>query len=232
MVRHVPSKILDRLFGFSKEADKRGAGGIGGPRIAAALKWAKTQNGKPYQWGGNGNPSWDCSGFMSAIESVIRGEKPHRRWATMAFSGNTAPPGWVRNGASAFRIGITNAGVGHTAGTIGRTNVESRGGDGVVVGPRARGYNDSLFTDWYGFQPGKYDNGGMLQPGFNLAYNGTGRPEPVLTGSQFNALARSRGADLGDLSLNVYVGGEKIRNIARAEVLDSQQQLIQVINAS
>ncbi|MEU9218930.1 hypothetical protein AB0D47_20540 [Streptomyces sp. NPDC048376] len=232
MIRKIPDKIIDTLFGYAKEADKKGGSGIGGPRIQAALKWAKTQNGKPYQWGGNGNPSWDCSGFVSAIESVIRGQKPHRRWATGSFSGRTAPPGWEKNGASAFRIGITNAGVGHTAGTVGKTNVESRGGDGVIVGSRARGYKDSLFTDWYGFQPGKYDNGGMLQPGFNLAYNGTGRPEPVLTGRQFNDLARGGGADLSDLSLNVYVGGEKIRNIARAEVLDSQQQLIQVINAN
>ncbi|MGX1244857.1 phage-related protein [Streptomyces pseudovenezuelae] len=142
LIRRIPNKIIDALFGYSKEADKRGGGGLGGPRIAAALKWAKTQNGLPYQWAGNGNPSWDCSGFMSAIESVIRGQKPHRRWATMAFSGKTAPPGWVYHGNSPFRIGITNAGVGHTAGTLGKTNVESRGGDGVVVGspgPRLQG---------------------------------------------------------------------------------------------
>ncbi|MEF9521253.1 MULTISPECIES: hypothetical protein [Streptomyces] len=232
MIRKIPDKIIDTLFGYAKEADKKGGSGIGGPRIQAGLKWAKTQNGKPYQWGGNGNPSWDCSGLVSAIESVIRGQKPHRRWATGAFSGKTAPPGWVYHGNSPYRIGITNAGVGHTAGTLGKTNVESRGGDGVVIGSRARGYKDSLFTSWYGFEPGKYDNGGMLQPGFNLAYNGTGRPEPVLTGRQFNDAIRGRGADLSDLSLNVYVGGEKIRNIARAEVLDSQQQLIQVINAN
>ncbi|MDR3083773.1 MAG: hypothetical protein LBV60_23130, partial [Streptomyces sp.] len=172
MIRGIPTRIIDALFGYSKDADKKGGGGLGGPRIQAALKWAKTQNGLPYQWAGNGNPSWDCSGFMSAIESVIRGQKPHRRWATMAFSGKTAPPGWVYHGNSPFKIGITNAGVGHTAGTLGKTNVESRGGDGVVVGSRARGYKDSLFSSWYGFQPGKYDSGGLLQPGLNLAFNG------------------------------------------------------------
>ncbi|MFE0470465.1 hypothetical protein ACFW2V_02465 [Streptomyces sp. NPDC058947] len=230
LIRRMPTKIIDALFGYSKEADKRGAGGIGGPRIAAATKWAKTQHGKRYQWGGNGNPSWDCSGFMSAIESVIRGQKPHRRWSTHAFKGGT-PPGWVKNGQSAFRVGITHAGVGHTAGTIGKTDVESRGGDGVVVGSRARGYNDRLFTSWYGFQPGKYDNGGMLQPGFNLAYNGTGRPEPVLTGSQFNALARGS-QQLGDLQVSVYVGDQQITDIARAEVRTAQGELIQVLNAS
>ncbi|MFD5566656.1 hypothetical protein [Streptomyces cadmiisoli] len=223
MLRRIPDKILDALFGYSKEADDKGGGGLGGPRIQAALKWAKTQNGKPYQWAGNGNPSWDCSGFMSAIESVIRGQKPHRRWATMAFHGKTAPPGWVLNGKSPFRVGITNAGVGHTAGTLGKTKVESRGGDGVVVGRRARGYNDRMFGSWYGFQPGKYDAGGYLQPGFNLAYNGTGRPEPVLTGAQFNALA-ARGAEVARFEGDLYLdSGEflgKVRGEAQQVVME------------
>ncbi|HUR05392.1 MAG TPA: hypothetical protein VM347_22820, partial [Nonomuraea sp.] len=218
MLRKIPTAMIDKLTGYSKDADKKGGGGgVGGPRIQAALKWVKTQNGLPYQWAGNGNPSWDCSGLMSAIESVIRGQKPHRRWATMAFNGNTAPPGWVKNGASAFKIGITNAGVGHTAGTLGKTKVESRGGDGVVVGSRARGYNDRLFNSWYGFKPGSYDSGGYLQPGLNLAYNGTGRPEPVFTTAQANALmtGRDTAPSFGDLKLLVQVGDEPIHSIAR-----------------
>lgn len=187
LVRRIPTKMLDSIFGYSKSSDKKGGSTVGGPGIAAGLKWARTQNGLPYQWGGNGNPSWDCSGLVSAIESVIRGQKPHRRWATGSFSGKTAPPGWTLNAKSPYRIGITNAGVGHTAGTINGTNVESRGGDGVVIGSRARAWNDKLFTSHYGFT-GKYDQGGYLQPGMNLAYNGTGRPEPVFTTAQANAL--------------------------------------------
>lgn len=240
MIRRIPTKVIDTLFGYGKKADKKGGGGgIGGPRIQAALKWVKTQNGLPYQWAGNGNPSWDCSGLMSAIESVIRGQKPHRRWATMAFNGNTAPPGWVRNGASAFKIGITNAGVGHTAGTLGKTKVESRGGDGVVVGSRARGYNDRLFNSWYGFQPGKYDSGGYLQPGLNLAYNGTGRPEPVFTTAQANALASmaGRGGSSGPMSFEGDLrldSGEflgRVRGEATAVMQEGQKRLIQRLNS-
>jgi hypothetical protein len=229
MLRRIPTRMIDALFGYSKEADKQGAGSIGGPKIQAALRWAKTQHGLPYQWAGNGNPSWDCSGFMSAIESVLRGEKPHRRWATMAFNGRTAPPGWVYHGDSPFKIGITNAGVGHTAGTLGKTNVESRGGDGVVVGKRARGYNDRLFTSWYGFQPGKFDAGGFLQPGFNLAYNGTGRPEPVLTGQQFNALART---EEGPITVEIHTQDRALAEFIDVRVQEGQRQLISVINAS
>ena len=239
LIRRIPNKIIDALFGYTKEADKKGGGGLGGPRIQAALKWARTQAGLPYQWAGNGNPSWDCSGFMSAIESVIRGQKPHRRWATMAFSGKTAPPGWVYHGDSPFRIGITNAGVGHTAGTLGGVNVESRGGDGVVVGSRARGYNNSLFGSWYGFKPGSYDSGGYLQPGMNLAFNGTGRPEPVFTTSQANALtslaARGPSGPMrfeGDLTLDSGEFLGRVRGEAKAVVHQEQQQLISVITAS
>ncbi|MDX3520682.1 hypothetical protein [Streptomyces scabiei] len=238
MIRKVPDRIIDALFGYTKEADKKGGGGIGGPKIQAATKWARTQNGLPYQWGGNGNPSWDCSGFMSAIESVIRGQKPHRRWSTHAFKGGT-PPGWVKNGQSAFRVGITHAGVGHTAGTIGKTKVESRGGDGVVVGKRARGYNDRLFTSWYGFRPGKYDSGGYIPPGLNLVYNGTGRPEPVFTSAQANALTTmaGRGAMPGPASFegDLYLdSGEflgRVRGEAQQVVDQNNGQLLTALGA-
>ncbi|MFJ9633838.1 hypothetical protein ACIRU8_39700 [Streptomyces sp. NPDC101175] len=237
MLRAIPDKIVNAIFGYSKEADKKGAGGVGGPKIQAALNWAKAQAGKPYIWGGVGPKGFDCSGFMGAIENVLRGLNPNRRrWATGAFSGKTAPPGWVYHGNSPFRIGITNAGVGHTAGTLGKTNVESRGGAGVIVGSRARGYNNGLFGSWYGFQPGKYDSGGYLQPGMNLAFNGTGRPEPVFTSAQANALSslanQTATQQLGDVSLNVWVGNEGIASIARAEVHNAQGELIQVLNAS
>jgi hypothetical protein len=163
----------------------------GGPGTARALMWARTQNGKPYQWGGNGNPSWDCSGFMSAIESVIRGQKPHRRWATGSFRGSSAPDGWVRGLKSPFMIGVTNAGVGHTAGTINGVNVESRGGDGVVVGPGARGFNSSLFTDVYGFRP-------SIPKGY---YAGTLSASPGL------ALVGEKGPELVN-----FKGGERVYN--------------------
>jgi len=147
MIDKIATTIKDWVKGHDIAPD------VGGGDSAAGLAWARTQVGKPYQWGGNGNPSWDCSGFMSAIESVIRGEKPHRRWATGAFSGGTAPPGWKLSAKSPFTIGITNAGVGHTAGTLNGVNVESSGGAGVRVGSGARGASDGMFTAKYGFLP-------------------------------------------------------------------------------
>lgn len=210
LMRGLTNKAVSGMMSWFTKEDKKA---VGGPAVQKALSWAKTQHGLPYQWGGNGNPSWDCSGFLSAIESVIRGERPHRRWATGSFSGNSGPSGWVRNLNSPFMIGITNAGVGHTAGTIGGVNVESRGGGsgGVIVGKRARSYKDSLFTSRWGFAPAaKFDSGGLLQPGATMAINATGRPERILDPQQtalFERLVATGGAAGGVTIENITVSG-------------------------
>lgn len=209
LLRGMSNKAVDGMMGWFTKEDKKA---VGGPAVQRALSWARTQAGLPYQWGGNGNPSWDCSGFMSAIESVIRGERPHRRWATGAFSGSNGPAGWVRNLNSPFMIGITNAGVGHTAGTIGGVNVESRGGGGgVIVGPRARSYKDSLFTSRWGFSPAaKFDSGGLLQPGATMAVNATGRPERILDPQQtamFEQLVNGVGSGGSVTIENISISG-------------------------
>ncbi|MFD5308181.1 phage tail tape measure protein [Streptomyces ardesiacus] len=198
LIKDVPLSWVKSLTSLGKDKEKNLTGG---PGVQAALAWAKTQAGKPYQWGGAGNPSWDCSGFMAGIQKKIMGQNPNGRlWATGAFRGDTAPAGWVRNLKSPFMIGITNANKGHTAGTLAGVNVESRGGAGVVVGSGARGYNSSLFTDVYGFAPAKkYDNGGWLMPGARQTRNETGKPEPVFTASQWSSIhtLASRGASNG-----------------------------------
>jgi phage-related minor tail protein len=187
-----PIKMLQSLKDKVVSAAEGLIGGSASGSVAAAMGFARSQAGKPYQWGGAGDPSWDCSGFMSGIQKVIQGLSPGGRlWSTFSFQGDTAPAGWKRNLRSPFQIGITNSGVGHTAGTLAGMNVESRGGEGVVVGSRARGYNSPLFDSWYGFAPAlrKYDSGGWLQPGVTTSVNATGRPEAILTGPQWNMLA-------------------------------------------
>ncbi len=153
MIKALPKHFADGIMSWLKGKDTEASGG---GDVAEALRWARSQHGKPYQWGGAGNPSWDCSGFMSGIQKVIDGKSPNGRlWSTFSFQGSKAPAGWVRHLKAPFMIGITNKGKGHTAGTLGGVNVESRGGDGVLVGSRARGYKSSLFHDWYGYKPSK-----------------------------------------------------------------------------
>jgi cell wall-associated NlpC family hydrolase len=63
-------------------------------RLRAALSWARSQHGKRYQWGGGGNPSWDCSGFMGAIEMHLRGRRPPRMgWLAEGGGGAPRPGG-------------------------------------------------------------------------------------------------------------------------------------------
>ncbi|MFJ4201550.1 hypothetical protein ACIP2Y_18205 [Streptomyces sviceus] len=176
LLKGLSNRAVDGMLGWFTSEDKKA---VGGPAVQKALSWAKSQSGLPYQWAGNGNPSWDCSGFMSAIESVIRGERPHRRWATGSFPPGTS--GWVRNLKSPFEIGITNAGVGHTAGTLAGVNFESSGGRGVHYGKTARGAGDPMFTSRWGFAPAaKYDNGGLLADGATMVVKQTRKPERVL----------------------------------------------------
>ncbi|MCX4801790.1 phage tail tape measure protein [Streptomyces sp. NBC_01214] len=211
-----PIRMLQSLKEKVVSAAEGLIGGSASGSVAAAMGFARSQAGKPYQWGGAGDPSWDCSGFMSGIQKVIQGLAPGGRlWSTFSFQGDTAPAGWHRNLKSPFMIGITNNGVGHTAGTLAGMNVESRGGDGVIVGPRARGFDNALFQTRYGFAPAlkKYDSGGWLQPGVTTAVNASGRPEAILTAPQWrlaeSALAGSaRGLGPGD-QLTLVVDGQE-----------------------
>lgn len=196
--------------------------GIGGPRVQKALRWAKSQAGKPYIWGGVGPGGYDCSGFMSAIWNVIKGKSPYSRvFSTHGFGARTGPGGFVRNAQSGFKVGVTHAGVGHMAGTLGRTNVESRGSAGVVVGSRARGFNNGLFPYQYGL---RMDNGGVLKPKTMTAvYNGTNEPEYAiphrfLSGNQdggdtFNITVNAgMGTDSRELEKAVYTAIKKYKS--------------------
>lgn len=141
-------KSFDIQFG-KEQKEAQDAQGMGGPAIQRALRFARSQVGKPYQWGGVGPNGYDCSGFMSAITNVIRGKPPHSR---VGATGSFPWPGFAGGfgGAKGFTIGSTRnyggSGVGHMAGTLGGVNVESSGGVGVHMGAGARGWNSSGFT--------------------------------------------------------------------------------------
>jgi hypothetical protein len=121
-------------------------GALTDDQIARAQAFARSQVGDPYVWGGVGPNGFDCSGFMSAITNEILGRNPYSR---VGATGNF-PWGGFEKGPGQFTIGSTKnyggSGVGHMAGTLAGLNVESRGGQGVVVGPSARGYTDKGFN--------------------------------------------------------------------------------------
>lgn len=95
-----------------------------------------------------------------------------------------------------------DAGVGNSAGHIavgdgkgnfmnnfGRAIVEKLSLDSARSGYRGWAYPWALIAGGK-----KYDSGGWLQPGWTATYNGTGKPEAILTGEQWDTLAsKSRG---------------------------------------
>ncbi|RMI39873.1 hypothetical protein EBO15_28310 [Actinomadura harenae] len=188
MIAAVPGWIKDTVLKWIKGKVESG---VGGPAIQRGIAFARAQVGKPYVWGAVGPNGYDCSGFMSALTNVIQGKNPFsRRFTTFSFTGaSDGPAGFKKGLRSGFQVGVTNAGVGHMAGTLGGINVESSGSQGVHMGPSARGAGDGLFGMRYGLalarggvlRTATYDRGGLLQPGYTLAYNGTGKPEPVVS---------------------------------------------------
>ena len=119
---------------------------------ASADDYAKSMNGKPYEYGGgHGGPSnsVDCSGFMSNLYSIYSG-KPTAFSTNSDFAALGFQPGYK---PGAFNIG-TNGGVGengHMAGTLpDGTNVESNGSNGVQYGGSAVGATDGQFSQqWH-----------------------------------------------------------------------------------
>jgi hypothetical protein len=119
---------------------------------------------------------------------------------------------------------------------------------GVSVDPLANIYSSMKYAlGAYGSlsraydRAGGYDSGGYLQPGLNLAYNGTGRPEPVFTTAQANALtslaAHGGGASSGPASFtgSLYLdSGEflgRVRGEAQQVVNANNGQLMTALSA-
>lgn len=187
----IPGKVVDGAIKLIKDTvgdiGGLGAGAEGAGRAGAALAWAGTQAGKPYQWGGGGNPSWDCSGFMGGITNILFGRRPGRIGTTASMPW----PGFRPGVSPIFTVGNsrnTGGGIGHMAGTLLGVGVESNGSQGVIVG-RGRGAFSSLFPEHYT----PFDTGGLLPEGHSLVYNGTGAPEPVLTPNQWDRLTAGGG---------------------------------------
>ncbi|TLF72926.1 hypothetical protein [Nocardia cyriacigeorgica] len=121
-------------FGLTKMAD-------GGIAVTRAMDFLRGQSGKEYQYGGVGNPSWDCSAFISAAYALLKGLDPYIRWFTTEsdFSSLGFLPGLDPTGRG-LSIGIFRGGGGqysHMAGLLAGTPLES-GANGVQVGSGAQ----------------------------------------------------------------------------------------------
>jgi TP901 family phage tail tape measure protein len=133
------TEILSQVAGmFGLGLTKMADGGIATTR---AMDFLRGQSGKSYQYGGVGNPSWDCSGFISAAYALVKGLDPFTRWFTtesdfssLGFLNGLDPTG------RGLSLGIFRGGGGqysHMAGLLNGTPLES-GANGVRVGSGAQ----------------------------------------------------------------------------------------------
>lgn len=133
-----------------------------GSQLNAAVfrgqKFLREQAGKPYVWGGVGPDGYDCSGLVSAVTNVLRGESnPYRRLGTAA---SQPWAGFVSGLTSSFATGFNDH---HTALTLAGLNGEAQTfGVPVLVGPRASGADSGQFTGTASlpFVGGKFIPGG------------------------------------------------------------------------
>lgn len=124
--------------------------------------------------------------------------------AGTAYEGNrgVAAAGMMHRNVNAPRgsLGHWDPGIGNYAGHIavmdGRGNfINNFSGGNVVKLPLS-----SAMSGWMGWSypwsliagGAKYDNGGYLPPGWSMNYNGTGKPEAVLTSEQWDAIGAGR----------------------------------------
>ncbi|GGM75485.1 hypothetical protein GCM10012275_52710 [Longimycelium tulufanense] len=178
MLANVPKVLLDKTISFFKS--KIGSlfgGGNGGPapsgQLATWIRAAIAVSGVPASWFG-------------PLHTLIMRES----------GGNPrAQNNWDINA----RRGDPSRGLMQTIGATFRAYRDPRLPDdifnplsNIVAGIRyilARYGSIFNVQQAVGATPQGYDSGGWLPPGVTLAYNGTRRPEPVLTPEQWRALA-------------------------------------------
>lgn len=168
-MRAVPGVWIDGFASWLKgETSKMGATGI--------VNAARKAIGVPYVWGGSSiPPGLDCSGLVYWAAHQMGSSIPRLTAAgyqSGSSAGNASVPGnllfW---GNPAWHVAIAS-------------------GNGMMVEAPKPGAYVRETGIWGSPTAGvyKFDNGGYIQPGLTTVLNKTGRPEPVFTSGQWDAL--------------------------------------------
>ncbi|MBM4570273.1 transglycosylase SLT domain-containing protein [Rhodococcus hoagii] len=123
-------------------------GSISDKKVEDVKNFMRGEDGKPYQYGGVGNPSWDCSGLWSGIVNVLNG-LPATAGRLFSTESDFESQGWTPGLSGRVTIGIMRGGGGpnsHMAGTVDGINMESSGDNGVRMGGPARGSDNGMFS--------------------------------------------------------------------------------------
>jgi hypothetical protein len=112
--------------------------------LKRAREFAQKERGDKYKLGKQGPDQYDCTGIICAVYHVLVGNS--NKTKRLFFTGNMATvlptlgfvAGTGKHPQHDFVAGFSmkaelGMDFGHTAGSLGRLNVESRGGKGVLV---------------------------------------------------------------------------------------------------
>lgn len=124
-----------------------GSGAAANPARERMVRFALAQDGKPYEWGGSGPGSYDCSGLVQEASRAggrVLPKPSASQWAACVNAGKTIPVKSALGirGALLFRIGVGD--YNHVAISLGNgSTVEARGsayGCGVFGGAASGGW--------------------------------------------------------------------------------------------
>lgn len=224
LLERIPTQALKDLGNKVKELVGLGGGGKGYKASAGITQWIPTilqalaLLGQPQSW-------------LPTVERRMNQESGGNPTVVNTWDSN-----WKAGHPSVGLMQVIAGTFQHYAGAF-----RGRGpfSYGVSVDPLANTYaglNYALHR--YGSlsalnRPGGYDSGGYLQPGLNLAYNGTGRPEPVLTTGQTNALLRlaTEPAGGGTFTGDLYLSGGEFLGKVRGLVREENHELLRALTA-
>lgn len=184
MLINIPKTLVAKVVAFLSEKEAA----AGGPGAGKALEFARAQIGKPYEWGGTGPATFDCSGLtMRAWQAGGRGDIPRTSQQQMA---------WVKPVQAPVPGALGFPHEGHVWLYVNPSTIIEAPQTGLKIRQVA-----ARAAQVIGVPPAKgeaaaYDSGGFLPTGHSLVYNGTGRPEPVLTDQQWKTI--QGGAQGGD----------------------------------
>ncbi|MFI0482225.1 NlpC/P60 family protein [Actinomadura sp. 9N215] len=198
LIAGIPRALVSKILAFFGPLEEK----IGGPG-KRAVRAARSQIGVPYSWGGGGlnGPSrgigrgantvgFDCSALMRyAWYQAAKKAMPRTTYGQIP---------WVRKISKPVPGAL---GFPHSGHVFMASDKANRIIEAPFTGARVR--EVGMRSANWGLPPWKFDQGGMLEPGFTLAYNATRSPEPVLTGAQFDALTGSAGGGAREVHLHL-----------------------------
>lgn len=205
-MRAVPGIWIDGFANWLKgQTETMGAVGI--------VNAARKAIGVPYVWGGSSiPPGLDCSGLVYWAAHQMGSPIPRLTAAgyqSGSSAGNANVPGTLLYwGNPAWHVAISS-------------------GNGMMVEAPKPGAFVRETGIWGSPTAGtyKFDNGGYLQPGLTTVLNKTGKPEPVFTSGQWDALQNRVAATSGpDTLVVVDEDGQlmaRMRVAARGAVNDA-----------